>query len=205
VLTLFQLGHENSAALEKAFAFLYRLSSAISQLVARAELLKLSASTHEQLAYLFTELLTLTTDMAVTFYKAVHSSLDSVSVDIYEAFGDCIVTFRERREAVANSIWRETTGDDVVDVAVLSRWLSPQDRVLTTLALDYSLLAEDLVGCVWFHDDLSKFIKGAEKTLLVNGQPGSGRTTLAASLTERLQRPVGRKSYATAFCSIGEW
>lgn len=190
--------------MEKAFAFCYRLSSQVSQLVARAELLKLSASTYEQLSYMYTDLLSLVTDIAVTFYKAVHSSSSTVSVDIYEEFGDVIVTFRERREAVTNSIWRETTGEDVVDVAVLSRWLSPQDRVLTTLALDYSLLAEDLVGCVWFHDDLAKFIKGSEKILLINGNAGSGRTTLAASLTERLQRPIAKKQYATAFCSVGE-
>ncbi|SMQ47748.1 unnamed protein product [Zymoseptoria tritici ST99CH_3D7] len=200
---LLDLGHENSEALEKAFAFCYRLSSQVSQLVARAELLKLSASTYEQLSYMYTDLLSLVTDIAVTFYKAVHSSSSTVSVDIYEEFGDVIVTFRERREAVTNSIWRETTGEDVVDVAVLSRWLSPQDRVLTTLALDYSLLAEDLVGCVWFHDDLAKFIKGSEKILLINGNAGSGRTTLAASLTERLQRPIAKKQYATAFCSVG--
>lgn len=57
--------------------------------------------------------------------------------------------------------------------------------------------------CIWFHDDLSRYMKSENKTLLINGAPGSGKTTLAAALAERLQRPIARKSYATAFCSVG--
>lgn len=34
------------------------------------------------------------------------------------------------------------------------------------------------------------------------GQPGSGKTTLAGSIVERLQRPINRKSFDTLFCSL---
>lgn len=76
---------------------------------------------------------------------------------------------------------------------------------METLELDHTLIADDLAEftCVWFHDDLAKFVKSDDHSLLINGPAGSGKTTLAASLTERLQRPVGRKSYATAFYSVG--
>lgn len=109
--------------------------------------------------------------------------------------------------SLPDGVISETNADiDIAfDVNVLARWLAPQDRVLETLALDYTLIADDMVEftCVWMHDDLAKYCKSDDKTLLINGAPGSGKTTLAAALAERLQRPVARKSYATAFCSVG--
>lgn len=38
--------------------------------------------------------------------------------------------------------------------------------------------------------------------LLVTGEAGNGKTTLAGSIVERLQRPVNKKSYDTLFCSL---
>lgn len=74
------------------------------------------------------------------------------------------------------------------------------------LALDHTLITDGMAEftCIWMHDELAKFVKGTDHTLLINGQPGSGKTTLAGSLAERLQRPVSRKTYATLFCSVGK-
>jgi len=38
--------------------------------------------------------------------------------------------------------------------------------------------------------------------MLVTGQPGAGKTTLAGSVVERLQRPINRKQFDTIFCSL---
>lgn len=38
--------------------------------------------------------------------------------------------------------------------------------------------------------------------MLITGQPGAGKTTLAGSIVERLQRPVNRKQFDTLFCSL---
>ena len=58
--------------------------------------------------------------------------------------------------------------------------------------------------CVWFHEELAKFVKSDDtNTLLINGGPATGKTTLAAALAERLQRPIARKSYTTLFFSAG--
>jgi len=130
---------------------------------------------------------------------------------MYEVFAETIDSFKRRRETVIKSIWRDQISSsssaelDAFDVEVLSRWLSPQDRILATLALDYTLIADDMAEftCVWFHDDLVRYMKSDNTTLLINGAPGCGKTTLAAALAERLQRPVARKSYATVFCSVG--
>ncbi|PPJ58058.1 hypothetical protein CBER1_03847 [Cercospora berteroae] len=207
---LLELGHSNSIALDSAFGFMYRCSSAVSALLARSEVLKLSSEVYQQLCLMYTDLLTLVVDVAVRFYRTVHGSEgQSASLDMYEVFGETITTFRERRESITRAIWKdqiEANGsEDSVDVDVLSRWLAPQDRVLATLAQDHTLIANDLAEFtgIWFLDDLSNFVKSQDSSLLVNGPAGSGKTTLAAALAERLQRPIARKPYTTAFCSVG--
>jgi hypothetical protein len=160
---------------------------------------------------MYTDLLTLVIDVAVRFYRTVHGSDESSSsLNMYDVFGDTIATFRERREAITRAIWKDQIdADDSIeedaDVSSISRWLEPQDRVLATLALDHTLIADELAEftCVWFLDDLAKFIKSENASFLVNGDAGAGKTTLAASLAERFQRPIGRKAYTTAFCSVG--
>lgn len=57
--------------------------------------------------------------------------------------------------------------------------------------------------CLWFQKHLSRFIQQTDKNFfLVTGEPGAGKTTLAGSIVERLQRPVNRKQYDTLFCTL---
>ncbi|KXS96240.1 hypothetical protein AC579_6698 [Pseudocercospora musae] len=210
VKVLLELGHENGAALDKAFGFMYRCSSAVSALLARSEVLSFSSDVYQQLCMMYSDLLTLVVDVAVRFYKAVHgSSGEQASLDMYHVFGSTIQTFRERRDKLTKAIWKDQMESEdfgaEADVNVLERWLAPQDRILETLSLDHTLIADDLAEftCVWFNDELGKFVKSSDSTLLVNGPQGSGKTTLAASLAERLQRPIARKTYSTIFVSVG--
>jgi hypothetical protein len=56
---------------------------------------------------------------------------------------------------------------------------------------------------LWFQKHLSKFFQQPDKKLLlVTGEPGVGKTTLAGSIVERLQRPMNRIPYDTLFCSL---
>ena len=66
----------------------------------------------------------------------------SASLDIFELFGETIEGFRTRQDSVIELIWESQIENEdfedgeALDVKVLSRWLSPQDRVLaTTLSL----------------------------------------------------------------------
>jgi len=212
VRLLLELGHGNSAALDRAFALFYRTSSKVSNLLSRSEVLDFSADIYEQLCIMYTDLLTLVVDVAVKFYRTVHSATGaSATLDMYGVFGETIATFRHRTETITQLIWRQQIDkaglalEEDVDVHDLARWLSPQDRVLDVLSLDHTVTANDLAEftCVWFHDDLAEFVKSGDKTLLINGATGAGKTTLAASLAERLQRPIARKSLTTAFISVG--
>lgn len=128
-LILSQLGHENSEALYKAFAFLYQCSSSVSSLLARSEVLSLTSEIYEQLCMIYSDLLTLVIDVAVRFYKTVHgSSGETASLDMHEAFGDTIGSFRRRCEEVNEAIWKDQIADEDADVEGVSHkpsWYLP--------------------------------------------------------------------------------
>lgn len=83
----------------------------------------------------------------------------------------------------------------------------PQDRVLDLLGNDHTVFADDLAEYtgLWFQDSLLKFVKGNDECLLINGPSGSGKTTLAATVMERLQRPIARQTFQSVFATIGRW
>lgn len=134
----------------------------------------------------------------------------SANLDIFELFGETIEGFRTRQDSVIELIWdsqienEEFEDGEALDVKVLSRWLSPQDRVLATLNRDHSFFVDQQVEmtCIWFQKHLTRFLQSDKSFLLVTGQPGAGKTTLAGSIVERLQRPVNRKQVDTLFCSL---
>lgn len=134
----------------------------------------------------------------------------SASLDIFELFGETIEGFRTRQNTVVELIWESQIENEdfedgeALDVKVLSRWLSPQDRVLATLNRDHSFFVDQQVEmtCIWFQKYLTRFLHSDKSFLLVTGQPGAGKTTLAGSIVERLQRPINRKQVDTLFCSL---
>jgi hypothetical protein len=75
----------------------------------------------------------------------------SVSLDIFELFGETIEAFRVRQTAVVELIWdsqienEEFEEGEALDVKVLSRWLAPQDRVLASLNRDHSIFVDQQV------------------------------------------------------------
>jgi tetratricopeptide (TPR) repeat protein len=134
----------------------------------------------------------------------------SASLDIFELFGETIEGFRSRQDSVVELIWdsqienEDFEDGEALDVKLLSRWLSPQDRVLATLNRDHSFFVDQQVEmtCIWFQKHLTRFLQSDKSFLLVTGQPGAGKTTLAGSIVERLQRPINRKQVDTLFCSL---
>ncbi|KAL5118848.1 hypothetical protein ACEQ8H_003170 [Pleosporales sp. CAS-2024a] len=208
---LLELSHENSEALDKAFSVFYKFAMSFSSVLHRSELLSATSEIREQLCMLYTDLLSLVVDVAVRFYKTVHGmTAGSVSLDIFELFGETIESFRTRQNSVIELIWDsqiengEFEEDEALDVKVLSRWLAPQDRVLASLNRDHSTFVDQQVEftCLWFQKHLSKFFHSESNLFLVTGEPGFGKTTIAGSIVERLQRPMNRKQYDTLFCSL---
>ncbi|KAF2130419.1 hypothetical protein P153DRAFT_314293 [Dothidotthia symphoricarpi CBS 119687] len=208
---LLDLGHHNSEALDKAFSVFYKFATSFSFVLHRSELLAATPEIQEQLCLLYTDLLSLVTDVAIKFYKTVNGmTSDVISFDIFELFGTSIETFNTRQSSVVELIWSfqiekaELEDGEALDVKVLSNWLEPKDRVLASLNRDHSTFVEQQADftCLWFQKKLSNFIQSDDNFLLVTGQSGAGKTTLAGSIIERLQRPVNRKQFDTVFCSV---
>jgi Cdc6-like AAA superfamily ATPase len=65
-----------------------------------------------------------------------------------------------------------------------------------------TIMSNQEFTCLWFQKHLSKFFQSENNFFLVTGEPGAGKTTLAGSIVERLQRPMNRKQYDTLFCSL---
>jgi hypothetical protein len=132
------------------------------------------------------------------------------SLDIFELFGDTIEAFRSRQSTVVELIWHaqieneDFENEEALDVTILNRWLASQDRVVAALTRDHNTFADNQVEytCLWFQKHLSTFLQSDASFFLVTGPSGAGKTTLAASIVERLQRPVSRKQYDTLFCSL---
>ena len=209
---LLELGHENSDALDKAFSLFYKSALTISSLLDRSELLSCTNEVQEQLCHMYTDLLTLVVEVAVYFYKTVQSMADGeVSLDLYEVFGETLEATTDRRSHISDLIWNyqiESEIDmpeDALSIDVLTKWLSPQDRVLEMLGSDHTTFTDQLAERtgLWFQENLTNFVKGSNECLLLTGPAGSGKTTLSAAIAERLQRPVARQSLQTIYVSIG--
>ncbi|KAF2715445.1 NACHT domain-containing protein [Pleomassaria siparia CBS 279.74] len=208
---LLELSHANSEALDRAFSVFHKFAMSFSSVLRRSELLAATPEIREQLCLLYTDLLSLVVDVAVRFYKTVNGMTSGhVSLDIFELFGDTIDSFRTRQNSVIDLVWDSQIENEsfeegeALGVRTLSRWLAPEDRVLASLNRDYSTFVDQQVEftCIWFQKHLSSFVQSDNTFLLITGLPGAGKTTLAGSIVERLQRPVNRQQFDTIFCSL---
>lgn len=206
---LLELGRDNSEAVDKVLAILYKFGLSLSAVLRRSELLAETSNISEHLCLLFKDLLTLVVDVATRFYKRVNSMVTTfVGIDIYDVFSETMEKFRGRQNTITEAIWnqsRDTSdSDEALDAKTLTSWLSPQDRVISTLNRDHAAYTEYQAEytCIWFQQHLHKFIKDDHRLFLVTGKQGSGKTILAGAIAERFQRPVSHRSFDSIFCSL---
>lgn len=154
----------------------------------------------------FSQMLTIVADVTMALYGAIHHMAhveqNSAKLDIYARFGFHIESFRASVRGCAHEMWRfvlERSGDDADDVLVLQAWLAPQDTILAQLSYDHVNLASraEEYTCTWLQAHLNSFFKRDDKCLLVQGKSGSGKTTMANWVVDRLQRPVNRTDIST--------
>ncbi|KAF4553418.1 Hypothetical protein D9617_7g031460 [Elsinoe fawcettii] len=208
---LLQLGRQNTEALAKIFSFLYRLILDISPVLGRSDFMVMAPGNQEQVAFLFADLITLVTQIALRLHKIVNGMVaDCTTLDVHQVFKATIDTFKERKDLVVESIWIQELDAEGVDLSehhsidFLYRWLSPPDHVLAALTRDHTTFADQQAEftCLWFQKHLSRFIQSDETTMLVTGKSGCGKTSLSAAIADRLQRPLGRRSFSTVYCAI---
>ena len=203
LLTRTQLGHENAAALETAFNLFYQLGLELSPLLDADHILVAQPSIVENVGRAFSELLNIVSGIAIGFYSAVHGGRQSTRMDIYVTFSAPIENFRSRVERCFYEMWayelRQRSFDDDDHLELLRKWLAPQDSVLAFLAANRISLTSrpEEYTCTWIQPHLNNFFKNEEKALVVEGKTGSGKTTLANWVVNRLQRPIGGRAVTT--------
>jgi hypothetical protein len=103
--------------LDKAFSVFYKFSLSFSKVLHRSELLAATSDVREQLCLLYTDLLSLVVDVSIRFYKTANGMTSgSVSLDIFELFGETIEAFRTRQNTVVELIWdSQIQGEDFED------------------------------------------------------------------------------------------
>lgn len=169
----------------------------------RQDVLTTSPPIIDNVSKAFSEMLTIVADVSTAYYSAIHR-LDqgTAKFDIYSRFGHHMESFRTRVRLCTYEIWRavlDHNNEDPDQVLVLQAWLAPQDSVLAMLSSDHVNLVSrpDEFTCSWMQPYLNEFFKGNDNCLFIQGDTGSGKTTLANWVIERLQRPVVRKNVST--------
>ena len=151
-----------------------------------------------EVAQAYNSILTLTRDVSTYYYAKVNGMLSSeASFDFTSLFKAQIRGFISRKNRVVELMWREQLGEhDLVDVATLRSWLSPDDHKLEKLHENQSLTPDhrDEYTCEWFQRHLIDFTRGDEDVLALFGQEGCGKTYLSRWIVERLQRPLSKKT-----------
>lgn len=181
------------------FNLFYQFGLELSPLLKRVDIITASRPIADTLSKAFSELLSIVTGVAITFWQIVHGNNTSTSLDIFSTFGSSIETFRSRVTQCSQDMWSHSLRTNALHetnaLEALQAWLAPQDSVLAFLASNNINIANrpEQFTCTWFQTYLTNFLRGSENSLIVEGKAGSGKTTLANWTVDRLQRPIGRK------------
>ena len=144
-------------------------------------------------------------------------------MDFYTAFGKYIEPFYRRKNHIIDAMWKHCLGDGryfhayvhlyctdhnldfSMDFRTIRNWLSPRDRTLQTILNDRltARSRRNEYTCEWFQRQLLDFSRSNDDVLAVVGPTGCGKSVLAGWIVERLQRPLGRKTYETLSYTIG--
>ena len=188
------------------FAVFYKFGLSVSFFLRHNKLLGVTSHIRAEVGEAFNAMLQLVREVSL-YYKLRVGEISSheVTVDFNHMFGRYIDAFHLHKNRITDDMWEHVLGDDVsVGIRTVRTWLGPRDRKLQTI-LDDRLAARnfrDEYTCEWFQRYLMSFTRGRDDVLLVTGEPGSGKSVLAGWIVERLQRPLGRKTYQSISYSI---
>ena len=159
------------------------------------------------LGQVFNDLLILVRDVSTYYYSQVNAiSNGQVSLDFNSVFGSRIEAFHKRKSHITDAMWRFELGDDAsMDLETLRAWLRPRDLSIQTLVRNrlHAPGHRDEYTCEWFQRHLLDFSRSKNDVLSIIGPAGCGKSVLSRWIIERLQRPVGKKSFETLYVTIG--
>ncbi|KAL8867412.1 MAG: hypothetical protein Q9174_005684, partial [Haloplaca sp. 1 TL-2023] len=119
-------------------------------------------------------------------------------------FGGQITGFTKRKVHIVDEVWGHVLGDEAaMATKTLRKWLSPDPGPQNMKKMtDMAPAQREEFTCEWFQSHLLAFSRSDNDVLAMHGPAGCGKTFLSSWIVERLQRPIGRKSYLTLSFSL---
>jgi hypothetical protein len=203
---LLELGPNNAQALEATFRAFYKLGLSMSFLLRHTTLLSVNGHLRKNTAEAFNHTLMLVVEVGIYYHKRINDiTFGSVKLDFNQVFGRHLEEFAQRKYHIIYAMWGHELGNDASGkVRTLRTWLSPRDQTLQTIFRDRreSIDRREEYTCEWFQRYLLDFSRGKDNVLAVTGPAGCGKSVLFGWIVERLQSPLGRKTYETISYSI---
>jgi hypothetical protein len=151
--------------------------------------------------------LSLVRDITIHYHIQVNTiSSDEVSLDFSSIFGRAIDAFYSHKERIIEAMWASRIDDESINIHAIRIWLSIRDATTRTYISDRAAAKarRDEYTCDWFQRPLLDFTRGRDDVLAITGASGSGKSMLSGWILERLQRPIGKKTYETLSLDIGK-
>ena len=185
----------------------YHLGLSLSLLLRDSTLLAADGEIRLEVGQTLNDLLMLVSQVSIHYRVKAYGESREKRFDFYDAFGQQLVSFHQRKNHIIDSMWQYSLGNAAqMDVRALRKWLGPRDRTLQRLIKDddFAPGKRDEYTCEWFQSHLLAFSRSKDDTLLMYGPAGCGKSVLSTWIFERLQRPLGKKSYVTLSCTVGK-
>ncbi|KAL8834428.1 MAG: hypothetical protein Q9170_003750 [Blastenia crenularia] len=202
---LLQLGPSNAQALETTFSVFYKLGLSISLLLRRNTLLTATEHLRYEVGYAFNDMLLLVRDVSLHYRIRLLGQATETSFDFNTTFGHQISGFNQRKAGIVNAMWEHALGHQALSqMQALRTWLQPSDGASRKLLTENETRAGGRAEftCEWFQSHLLAFTRSQDDILALEAPAGCGKSVLTGWILERLQRPLGKKTYDTLSCTI---
>lgn len=159
-----------------------------------------SREVKETVANLYCDVVDLVGKISI-FYRKEISKLapgKSATINFDAAFGRDLASIWNRRDSITSRMWMLKLGHRHTEYTVdWARRRLKHDRSVKGAFYDQvsgsMKRAEDT--CEWLKEPLVEFFRSSDKALTITGDSGTGKTTLAEWIKERLQRPLAFTQY----------
>ncbi|KAL0256082.1 hypothetical protein SLS55_008474 [Diplodia seriata] len=208
---LLQLGPSQGEAMERAFSIFHEYGLAFAFYLRHYSLLRTIPEARSELSLALGDMLALAIEITIFYRKSIRSmSTTAVTVDFNITFGRLMETFVQHKDRIANMFWtyQLKNSSEIADIHVsieeIRLWLLPQDRNLQAMVsgrrATRNLRAE--FTCEWFDRPLIDFTRSKDNVLTITAETGAGKSILSGWILERLQRPIGKKTYQAIHATV---
>ena len=169
-------------------------------------LLSANPEIRKQVAQGLNLILLLVHDVTFYYHRQLRGTSRETRIDFNGVFGRKIAAFYQLKNHIVDAMWEYTLGDEAaMEIRVLRKWLGPRDAGLQKLLKsdDSAPSFREEFTCEWFQSHLLAFSRSKNDTFAAHAPPGCGKSVLAGWIVERLQRPIGKRTYVTLSCTLG--